>query len=102
MPKGAIDIGAHRPRVIGAGANYLFARASLGDVRAAKLNSAAFDRLNADETVGVLFYAEGGDAEDASFRVRMFAPHAGVPEDPATGSAAAALPGQIALAGGLR
>ncbi len=31
----------------------------------------------------------------------MFAPHAGIPEDPATGSAAAALPGQIALAGAL-
>jgi trans-2,3-dihydro-3-hydroxyanthranilate isomerase len=44
-----------------------------------------------------LLYAEGGDADDASFHVRMFAPNAGIPEDPATGSAAAALPGQIAL-----
>jgi trans-2,3-dihydro-3-hydroxyanthranilate isomerase len=44
----------------------------------------------------MLLYAEGGDA-DADYHVRMFAPGAGVAEDPATGSAAAALPGQLAL-----
>jgi trans-2,3-dihydro-3-hydroxyanthranilate isomerase len=32
----------------------------------------------------------------------MFAPDAGVSEDPATGSAAAAFPGQLALAGALK
>ncbi len=101
LPAGAIDRGAHRPRLVGAGVNYLYAKASLDHVRKARLNSGAFDRLGADETVGVLLYAEGGEAADARFHVRMFAPNAGIPEDPATGSAAAALPGQIALAGGL-
>ena len=35
--------------------------------------------------------APGGRGEGVDFHVRMFAPDAGVPEDPATGSAAAAL-----------
>lgn len=102
LPAGAIDRGAHRPRLVGAGVNFLYAKASLADVRAARLNGGGFDRLKADETVGVLLYAEGGQASDATHHVRMFAPHAGIPEDPATGSAAAALPGQIALAGALK
>ncbi len=101
LPAGALDRRAHRPRLVGAGVNFLYAKANLEHVRAAKLNSGAFDRLEADETVGVLLYADGGEAADARFHVRMFAPNAGIPEDPATGSAAAALPGQIALAGGL-
>lgn len=101
LPAGAVDRGAHRPRLIGAGVNFLYAKASLDHVRTAMLNNGAFDRLEADETVGVLLYADGGEADDARFHVRMFAPNAGIPEDPATGSAAAALPGQIALAGGL-
>jgi trans-2,3-dihydro-3-hydroxyanthranilate isomerase len=42
--------------------------------------------------------AETGHA----FRTRMFAPHQGVPEDPATGSAAAAFAGYLALHGGYR
>jgi trans-2,3-dihydro-3-hydroxyanthranilate isomerase len=99
---GAIDRAAHRPRLVGAGVNFLFAKAGLADVGAARINSGAFDRLKPDETVGVLLYAEGGEAKEAAYHVRMFAPHAGIPEDPATGSAAAALPGQIALAGALK
>lgn len=102
LPAGAVDRGAHRPRLVGAGVNFLYAKAGLADVRAASLNSGAFDRLKADETVGLLLYAEGGDATDATHHVRMFAPNAGIPEDPATGGAAAALPGQIALAGALK
>lgn len=101
LPAGAIDRGAHRPRLVGAGVNYIFAKADLAHVRSARLNRGAFDRLEADETVGVLLYAEGGEADDAAYHARMFAPNAGIPEDPATGSAAAALPGQIALAGAL-
>jgi trans-2,3-dihydro-3-hydroxyanthranilate isomerase len=53
--------------------------------------------LALEQIVGVLLYAEGGEAQDATYHVRMFAPDAGVSEDPATGSAACALPGQIAL-----
>ncbi len=98
LPAGSIDAGAHRPRRIGAGVNFIFAAASLDAVHAAKVNSGAFDDLGLEETVGVLLYAKGGDNPGADFHVRMFAPGAGIMEDPATGSAAAALPGQIAAA----
>jgi trans-2,3-dihydro-3-hydroxyanthranilate isomerase len=40
-------------------------------------------------------YTPGGDAKKTSFRARMFAPAAGVPEDPATGSATALLAAQL-------
>ncbi|MFO0994132.1 MAG: PhzF family phenazine biosynthesis protein [Hyphomicrobiales bacterium] len=40
-------------------------------------------------------YARGGDSEKTSFRARMFAPAAGIPEDPATGSATALLAAQL-------
>jgi len=96
LPEGAIDAGAHRPRRIGAGVDFIFARAPLSAVRGARLRPEAFDALALDGVIGVLLYASGGDAPDATYHVRMFAPGAGVPEDPATGSAAAALPGQIA------
>jgi len=97
LSAGAIDRGAHRIRKVGAGADFYFAKAPLNAVRKAKFNSAAFEAVDFDGAIGVLLYAEGGEAEDASYHVRMFAPGAGIPEDPATGGAAAALPGQIAL-----
>lgn len=102
LPKGAVDREAHRPRRIGAGVDYVYVKAPLAAVRAARLNSAAFEALDLAGIVGVLLYADGGDAADADYHVRMFAPGAGVAEDPATGSAAAALPGQIAAAGALK
>ena len=40
-------------------------------------------------------YCRGGVAHEAHFHARMFAPHAGINEDPATGSAVAALSGAI-------
>lgn len=97
LPKGAIERGAHGVRKIGAGANFYFVKAPLDAVRKAKFNSAAFEAVSFDNTIGVLLYAEGGEAKDAAYHVRMFAPGAGIPEDPATGGAAAALPGKIAL-----
>lgn len=96
LPPGAVDRGSHKPRRCGAGVDYIYARASLDDVAKASVNSAAFDALGLDNIVGVLLYAEGGTAPDATYHARMFAPNAGIVEDPATGSAAAALPGQIA------
>ncbi len=40
-------------------------------------------------------YCRGGERHDASFHARMFAPGMGIPEDPATGAAVAALSGAI-------
>jgi trans-2,3-dihydro-3-hydroxyanthranilate isomerase len=48
-----------------------------------------------------MFCRETADAANA-FHVRMFAPKQGVPEDPATGSAAAAFAGYLAQFGGYR
>jgi len=105
LPSGAVDRGEHQPRLMGAGADFVYARAPLEIVRAAKINSSAFENLKLKDTVGVYLYASmglgdpigGGEAPDAIWHVRMFAPDAGIPEDPATGGAAAAFPGQIAL-----
>ena len=97
LPQGAIDRGAHRVRKVGAGANFYYAKAPLDAVRKARFNSAAFEAIDFTDAIGVLLYAEGGEAADANYHVRMFAPGAGIPEDPATGGAAAALPGKIAL-----
>ncbi|HXI87605.1 MAG TPA: PhzF family phenazine biosynthesis protein [Parvularculaceae bacterium] len=101
LPAGSLDREAHRPRIFGAGVDYLYAKAPLDVVRRAKLDSAAFTALNLGKIVGVFLYAEGGDEPQADYHARMFAPGASVPEDPATGSAACALPGQIAAAGAL-
>ena len=98
LEAGAVDRGAARVRRFGAGVDFVYARAPLEAVRAARLDAAAFEALNLQETVGVVLYAEGGDRPDATYHVRMFAPDAGVSEDPATGSAAAALPGHVARA----
>lgn len=97
LREGAIDDDRHRPRRIGAGVDYIYACASLDDVRSARVNSAAFEALEIKEPVGVLLYAKGGERSDTNYHVRMFAPGAGILEDAATGSAAAAFPGQIAL-----
>jgi len=97
LPQGAIDREACRPRRITAGAPYVYAYASLADVHRARLNMSAFDEMNFEDTVGVYLYASGGEEDNTDYHARMFAPNAGVPEDPATGSAAAALPGHLAL-----
>lgn len=102
LQEDAIERGPCRPRRVGAGVDFHFAKAPLEAVRRAELDLAAFRRLPMDGVIGVLLYAEGGDAPDTDYHVRMFAPGAGVAEDPATGAAAAALPGQLLLAGALR
>jgi trans-2,3-dihydro-3-hydroxyanthranilate isomerase len=48
-------------------------------------------------TSSAYIYAAGGASSDGSYRARLYAPAAGIPEDPATGSAAATMPGQIHL-----
>jgi trans-2,3-dihydro-3-hydroxyanthranilate isomerase len=44
----------------------------------------------------VFVFARGGERADSDVHARMFAPTIGVPEDPATGSACAALGGYLA------
>lgn len=101
LPAGCVSRGAHRPRRAGAGIDFIYARAGLEAVRDARLDTAAWRELAIGEACGVLLYASGGEQPDIDWHVRMFAPHIGVPEDAATGSAAAALPAQVHAAGSL-
>jgi trans-2,3-dihydro-3-hydroxyanthranilate isomerase len=85
------------PVAFSCGVPFLFAR--LRDVAAvgrAELNYAAWKRnLARRGTNEVFFFAEGAQLHGADVHGRMFAPGLGVPEDPATGSAVAALAGYL-------
>jgi len=90
------------PRGFTCGVPYLFVplrdEASLGRAR---INLPAWERsLSSWWTSSVFPFAETRRRDGADFRARMFAPALGVPEDPATGSAAAALAGFLATTGG--
>ena len=100
LRSGAIVGDAHCPRRVNAGVTFLYVKAPLDDVIRARVNAAAFAELKLGDTIGILLYAEGSE-KAADYHVRMFAPEAGVLEDAATGSAAAALPGQLLAAGAL-
>jgi len=91
----AIDTSAHPPVDVGCGLDFVAAR--LRDVDAL---AASWPRLDAWAELespaaghGVVAYVVEGAGR---LRVRMFAPGVGVVEDPATGSAAAALGGLLA------
>ena len=58
--------------------------------------------LGGEDPVGALVVAKASATEHTlDWRVRMFAPHLGITEDPATGGAAAAFAGLIAEQAGL-
>ncbi|PKL96587.1 MAG: phenazine biosynthesis protein PhzF [Gammaproteobacteria bacterium HGW-Gammaproteobacteria-8] len=90
-----IAAGASAPRRVGAGIDFIAVQTSAQALVAAKLDVAAFDALAMDGACGLLVYAIESDGLNHQVRARMFAPHIGVPEDPATGSAAAALPAHL-------
>jgi trans-2,3-dihydro-3-hydroxyanthranilate isomerase len=93
------DIGfdGHRPAVIEGGPRFFFipvkSRAALEHAQVREPSWGEVTRaVDVDNTY---VYTRGGDAKDASFRARMYAPAAGIAEDPATGSATALLARQI-------
>lgn len=91
LEPGDIVTRMHPPRVASAGLPFLVAE--LGDRSALERARARTERLEAlradDITPDVHLYTRSAD--DYDLRARMFAPLAGVPEDPATGSANCAL-----------
>ncbi|HTR03091.1 MAG TPA: PhzF family phenazine biosynthesis protein [Thermoanaerobaculia bacterium] len=93
---GDVRTDVHAPRVFSVGLPFLFAE--LVDAAAlarARSNAAALDAIVArGVTPDIHLYVRSGDAFDV--RARMFAPLDGVPEDPATGSANAALAAALA------
>lgn len=101
LESGDIGFGDHRPAFVAAGNDWLFVPlASIDAVARASVQPVAWTDVHAGhQIVGAFIYCVGGLSEVASYHARMFAPDYGVAEDPATGSAAAAFPGQIAAAG---
>ncbi len=91
--------GDHQPRRCGSGGvDYIYIHGEMDAVQRARLNSSAWEALDLNGAVGIYLYTKGGVHHNTDYHVRMFAPSAGVPEDPATGSAAAGFPAQIAIA----
>ncbi|MCJ2080711.1 PhzF family phenazine biosynthesis protein [Methylobacterium sp. J-090] len=91
LAPGAIGFGRHVPSRHSLGPCFLFVPVASPEILAnAVLDPAAFARLGAP--VALYLYSPDPDGV-RHFHARMFAPHLGVPEDPATGSAAAAFAG---------
>ena len=91
------DIGfdGHQPVKWAVGNAFTFVPVrDIGAVRSCRIVEAAWDEAfeTGGRTFPFVFCKETVDAAN-SFHARMFAPRAGVPEDPATGSAAAAFAG---------
>lgn len=91
LASGAIGFGRHAPSRHSLGPRFLFVPVASPEALAdAALDPAAFAGLGAPAAL----YLYTPDPDGARhFHARMFAPHLGVPEDPATGSAAAAFAG---------
>lgn len=86
------DIGfaRHRPSRHGVGPRFTFVPVASRE----RLDAARPDGL-ADSPDGFLLYAPAPEGGGLAFHARMFAPALGVPEDPATGAAAAAFSGVL-------
>jgi trans-2,3-dihydro-3-hydroxyanthranilate isomerase len=95
-----IGFGRHQPAIWSARAPYVMVPVASPEVLAKIVPGPALVEA-VGAAVGVLAFAPLPAAHPHAFRARMFAPGAGVPEDPATGSAAAALAGPLARFEGL-
>ncbi len=95
-----IGFGSHCPGLYTAGNAFLFAPlASRSALARAKVDTAGWEALAEAVGVGVYLYCAGDGPAD--YHARLYAPGSGVVEDPATGSAAAAMPGALLVAGAL-
>ena len=100
LAPGDIGFGKHRPSVYTAGNAFLFVPlASRAALARARVDTAGWEALEGAAGVGAYLYC-AGDGE-ADYHARLFAPGDGIVEDPATGSAAAAMPGALLAAGAL-
>lgn len=87
-----IGFGRHAPSRHAIGPAFTFVPlASSSVLDAARIDPAAFAALG--EPSALYLYAVDPQGIGRRYQARMFAPHLGVPEDPATGSAAAAFAG---------
>lgn len=90
------------PEMVSCGLEYFIVPVRTIDaVRRSSLDTARWQRMLADAWAHhVYVVCLDGEGAGVDVRVRMYAPGSGVPEDPATGSAAAALGGYLSKADG--
>lgn len=92
------DIGFenHRPSAYSAGTPFIFVPvAGLAAIGRARPNPALWREAFGSEAASVYLYTRECLRHTSRFHARMFGPGIGIPEDPATGSAAAAFAGVI-------
>lgn len=87
----------HAPLCYAAGNTFAFVPvASLDAIRRVRINGIHWERAFEQQGVaGVYVYTRQCEHTNSAFHVRMFAPQVGIPEDPATGSAAVGLAGLV-------
>jgi trans-2,3-dihydro-3-hydroxyanthranilate isomerase len=87
----------HTPLCFAAGNTFAFVPvASLDAIRRARVNGGHWERAFEQQgVVGAYLYTRQCEHTANAFHVRMFAPQVGIPEDPATGSAAVGLTGVV-------
>jgi trans-2,3-dihydro-3-hydroxyanthranilate isomerase len=87
----------HKPWSFASGNAFAFVPiSSLEAITRARVNGAHWERAFEEQGVlGAYLYTRQCEHRTSSFHARMFAPGAGIPEDPATGSAAVCLAGVI-------
>ncbi len=92
-----IDIGKHRPCIASCGTPFILAELKSRDVLArAAARTDVFHRDVAKLPVTSIMVYTPVEEDGLDIRARMFAPHHGIAEDPATGSANVALIGLLA------
>jgi trans-2,3-dihydro-3-hydroxyanthranilate isomerase len=96
-----IGFATHRPGLWQGGPRFLYAPvASLEALAKARpIQPVWSDQMQAAGVDSIYLYTPGPDCD---YRARMFSPTAGIPEDPATGSASAILAAQLLAAGALK
>ena len=95
-----IGFGAHRPGLWQGGPRFLYAPLASREAlaRARPMEPAWSQVIGAAGVDSIYLYAKG---QECDYRARMFSPTAGIPEDPATGSASAILAAQLLASGAL-
>lgn len=87
----------HKPLCFAAGNTFAFVPiATLDAIRRARVNGAHWEKAFEQQgIVGVYLYTRQCEHTSHTFHARLFAPQVGIPEDPATGSAAVGLAGIV-------
>lgn len=100
LDRANIGFGAHAPGLWQGGPRFLYVPVANLDslARARPIEPAWSAQMQAGGVDSIYLYTPGVDCD---YRARMFSPTAGIPEDPATGSASALLAAQLLAAGAL-